>query len=151
MKHIFTIAICTLLAVGCASNKPTSQHEQIAKNVQALPTVLEVQTVTRGFYNQAVIANGSVLLKKNKEDAGVSRTLTEQELIDLTQAYNAFELEKLNDYVSDSNLRAVDASTLTVIKITNNGDMFISNDFDTVNPPAELKPLVNRVQQLFNE
>lgn len=152
MKHIFILVACMLTLTNCTSSKNSEEiTERVSKNMQPLPTILEVETATRGFYNQVVIANGVAIVKKTRDEVGVSHKLTSKQLQELTIAYNDFELDKINDYVSDSNLSSFDASTITAIKVTNKGDIYISNDFDTVNPPAAFKALVNCVNQIFNE
>lgn len=152
MKHIFTLVVCMLTLVNCTSTKNSEDStERVTKNMQPLPTILEVETATRGFYNQVVIANGVAIVKKTRDGVGVSHKLTPKQVQELTLAYNDFELDKMNEYISDSNLNSVDASTVTAIKITNKGDVFISNDFDTVNPPVVFKALISCVNQIFNE
>jgi len=150
MKNIFGLIICIICLISCTSTKNSSQVSENI-NPRSLPTILEIETATRGFYNQIIIANGNAIVKKTRNGTEESYKLNQKQLQDLTKAYNDFELEKLNDYVSDSSMSSMDASTVSVIKITNSGDVYLSNDFDTANPPIQYKALVTCINQIINK
>lgn len=148
MKHFFTLAICLSVLFACNSSKELDATSKAktnlnAKNMQALPQKIELEVVSRGFYNAIILQDGMLTVKKNHEDLGTPLKLNSTQLQEFKIAYNQFELSKLDEYLPTTNKRFSDASKASSIKITKDNVEYISNDFDTNNPPVEFSDLVS--------
>jgi hypothetical protein len=148
MKHFFTLAVCLSVLFACNSSKESTETTSktktnlSSKNMQALPQKIEMEIVSRGFYNALILQDGLLTVKNNREDLGKTLKLNSNQLQEFKVAYNQFELSKLDEYLPTTNKRFSDASKASSIKITKNNVEFFSNDFDTNNPPLELSDLV---------
>nr|WP_317631104.1 hypothetical protein [uncultured Flavobacterium sp.] len=148
MKYIFTIAMCLASLLSCNSTKNTEDTNKPSvsnKTLQPLPNTIEVETVARGLYKNVVITNGIAIFKADRTDVGTTVKLTKEQLQALKLAYNEFELDRINEYLSTTEKRFSDASAASSIKIINNNVEYVSNDFDTSNPPIEFSTLIKTI------
>ena len=148
MKHFFTLAVCLSVLLSCNSSKESTDTTSktktnlSSKNMQALPQKIEMEIVSRGFYNALILQDGILTVKKDYEDLGKTLKLNSGQLQEFKIAYNQFEVSKLDEYLPTTNKRFSDASKASSIKITKDNVEYVSNDFDTNNPPVEFLDLV---------
>jgi len=152
MKHVFTLIICAFLMGACTTTKNVeNQAAQLHKTHQNLPSILEIEAVGKQSYQQVVIANGVAIIKNSRKGNQTKQKLSKKQLEALTQAYQFLDVAQLNDYVSEPRFNQPEETAIAVLKISNQGKTYISNDFDTANPPEQFKALVACVQQIINE
>ncbi|MEO6903327.1 MAG: hypothetical protein ABI315_09245 [Bacteroidia bacterium] len=115
---------------------------------------IEFKSSTRGFQKHITFTKDSIFIKVNSAtDSSLTRNYAAKfsapEWAELTKTIKDVDVSKLYSLAGPTNKRAVDAALASTIIITDKSGMdHTTPDFDDYNPNAELRKLLDAIQQL---
>lgn len=109
----------------------------------------EYEAITRGSYNKVVVSGDSVTTIKDRDMKDVTTTrLNTADRDFLLSALNKINLNTIQDLKSPTNKRQYDGALIANLVITKDGKTYQSAGFDHGEPPAEIKPVVDKIVAL---
>ena len=129
------------LGKGCASQKDLKE------------ATLEYTANTRGFYQKVTIQNQEMFVSKDRNATanGTKTRLSDQDWNELVAAFSGMDLDQLPKFKAPSEKRFYDGAAIAKLKVTYQGKVYESVDFDHGTPPKEIETLVNKVVALAKE
>ena len=125
-----------------------SCHNNITKNRQTAS--MDYEYYSRGSYHKVAINNQVVAIYDNRD---AIKPNVEKKITDTNYALLINELEKLNfdaiaTYNDPTQKRFYDGAPIAVLIIKHNNVDYKSKTFDHGDPPAELKKLVDTINEI---
>jgi len=140
MKKIAFLLVTIILAAGCGAKK-TSAPEKNADLVS-----FEYEAMTRGNYKKVIVTRDSIITIKDREMRDVVKNpISTAQWESLTEALDKVNLEGMKALKAPSNRSHVDAALAAYLKVIKAEETYNSSTFDHGNPPAEIKPLVDKI------
>ena len=141
MRLLSLLLLSVILGKGCSDPKELKQ------------ATLEYTANTRGFYQKILVQNQQMYVSKDRNSAakGTKTVLSDADWNQLVAAFSSLELEKLSTYKAPSEKRFYDGAAIAKLKVTYEGKVYESVDFDHGAPPKEIEKLVNKVVALAQE
>lgn len=148
MKKLFTLfAVSLVLVTGCASKKKA--QENTAK--QASNLEFEYKAITRGTQLNVVISKAGIwvsTVRGNKPEAKKIDTVQWDELVKLYNNNITEKKVKMEELDAPSKKHQFDGALAANLTIKSGEVTQTSVTFDHGNPPAQIKPLVDKIIQL---
>ena len=108
---------------------------------------IELKEQTRGTNRIFTIKNGKL---ENSTNGNVtSQELPENEWMKISKLAEKIDTENISRLIAPSTHRYSDAALASTLIIHKNGNEYQSSDFDSGNPPAELKDLYTEIQRII--
>ncbi|MGQ7945828.1 hypothetical protein [Flavobacterium sp. WC2509] len=98
---------------------------------------------SRGFYNNTVVENKTVLFTNTRDGKPVSSSLTDEQWNALITEFQKVDLEEIPNLKAPTQKRFHDGAAMANLKITYKGKNYESQTFDNGFPPEKIKNLVN--------
>lgn len=129
-----------LIATSCATkNSMEKSTSQISK--------ISLTERTRGTNRIFTIENGKI---ENSTNGNISsQQLPEIEWLKIARSAEKIEEENISKLTAPSTHRYSDAALASTLIIYKNGSEYHSSEFDSGNPPAELKELYTEIQKVI--
>lgn len=137
MKLLVAIAMVFFLGKGCSK-----------ENVKDMQTSqIEYTANTRGFYQKLMLENGVLRISedRNSDVKAEVLKLSKDDSQSLVVAFQEIDLEQLSDYKAPTEKRFYDGAAIGKLKITIQGKVYESQDFDHGNPPVEIEQFVDKL------
>jgi hypothetical protein len=149
MKNILSILALTLvIATGCKSSKANAyaSGEKVARG----GTSYEYHAYTRGTKLDIVIKDGTIAAHKGRPGEAVAEPREYYVFEDsiLTEKASKINLDNLETLEVPSKKHQFDGAMAATLTITANGKTYTTPTFDHGNPPAEVKPLVDKIIEI---
>ena len=124
---------------------PNHQCADQIKSVQEIDFVAYT-AATRGSSFSCKINSSRILIQsQGGESFEKTREISSEEWKTISRSINDLNPDSISDYTSSTNSRALDRSRMAGVMISVNQVLYESEAFDEGNPPAELKPLVDKI------
>lgn len=148
MKKLFTLfALGLVLVTGCASKKKA--QEEAAK--QAANLEFEYKAITRGSQYNVVISKAGIwasTVRGNKPEAKKIESVQWDELVKLYNDNVTKKGVKLEELEAPSKKHQFDGAMAANLTVRSGEQATTSITFDHGNPPAQIKPVVDKIVQL---
>lgn len=146
MKNCIIFASALFLAVSCSTNKEVGDKTNNDKTVvgKALIQSISLSESTRGTQRVFTITPGKIETTKNGVLA--SSILSDSEWKTLSEQTAKLNLDEISTYPSPTTKRYSDAAMASVITIEKDGKTYSSAEFDSGNPPQQLRDLYMSIQ-----
>jgi len=146
MKKILSLIALTAVIVvitSCSSAKNTSSALQ--KESEGL--LFEYTAITRGSYKSVVVTPTQITTAKNRDKQdSVTKKLTADEWKAVYDYYKAIkDVNTIRDLEAPSKKHQYDGALAATLTINVADQVYNSSTFDHGNPPAEIKPLVDKI------
>ncbi|WP_312078774.1 hypothetical protein [Chryseobacterium sp.] len=147
MKISNTLFAVLMIITSCNANKTiTSEAETISANKISFSQV-SLSEKTRGINRKLTIRQNVLEINNNGQSA--SSELSSDDVRMISNTIDEVNIDKIGTYPSPTTKRYSDAALYSVISIEKNGKTYTSSDFDSGNPPQELKELYDNLQRLI--
>lgn len=147
LKITFIAFILLLISLSCMQKKQIANSENVSaqKNDQIGIEKIELSEQTRGTRRLISINHEalSVDLNGNKSTSKI----TNNDWLQIVEKVKQIDLEKLSTYPSLTTGRFSDAALASGISITAKGKIYRSVEFDSDQPPVELKSLYELIKK----
>ncbi|WP_262149305.1 hypothetical protein [Chryseobacterium foetidum] len=146
MKNYVALAFSLLLTVSCNTSKEVGGKTNNDKTVagKALIQSISLSESTRGTQRLFTITPGKV--ETNKNGAVESKILSDLEWKSVSEQTAELNLAEISTYPSPTTKRYSDAAMASVITIEKDGKTYSSAEFDSGNPPQQLRDLYMSIQ-----
>lgn len=139
--------ILVLSGIHCQNQ---SKNVNIEKNINATPQKTKIEKIelteqTRGFHTIITFTPKSKISSFNGEKKQASMSPSDWERISRQAA--AIDLSKISTLEAPTSGRHSDQAMISNLIITSNGTTYTSANFDSGNPPKELKSLYEEFQR----
>lgn len=150
MKKIVSLLVLTLtVATGCKSSKTSTSAA--AKKLAENTVTYEYNAYTRGTAMHILINNFGIGASKGQPNTKADETFRVVDKKDrnaLLEQTAKIDLDKLETLEAPTKKHQFDGALAAMLKITIDGKAYQTVTFDHGNPPAEIKPLVEKIIQL---
>ena len=136
-SFFFTILLSTLLFSACKNS--------MSRESNSLYKVL-LSERTRGTNRLFTITSKEIQTSLNGNS--IKSEITKNQNLEIKKLVENISLETISKLESPSTKRFSDGALSTTITIIKNDKEYKSSDFDSGNPPAELKSLYDEIQKL---
>lgn len=139
MRFTTSIIISIMLAASCDSTKIENFNQ----------AVLEYSASTRGFYLKVVLSNQMVNVSKERNsNTDYFSRISTNEWTALEENLSNLNLDILPALNAPSERRFSDGAAIAIFKITYDGKIYETTEFDHGNPPQDIKNLVENMISL---
>ncbi len=132
MKIISLLFLTLFLGKSCQSQ--TDLDMETAK--------IEYTANTRGFFQNIIVENKTVLITNTREGKPVSTSLTETQWHTVVAEFKKVNLEEIPNLKAPTEKRFHDGAAMANLNITYKGKTYESQTFDNGFPPEQIKKLV---------
>ncbi|KQS94249.1 hypothetical protein [Chryseobacterium sp. Leaf394] len=146
MKNYVIFASALFLAVSCNTNKEVVNKTNNDQTVvdKALIQSISLSESTRGTQRVFKVTPGKIETTKNGVVTG--SILSDSEWKTLSGQTVKLNLAEISTYPSPTTKRYSDAALASVITIEKDGKTYSSSEFDSGNPPQQLRDLYMSIQ-----
>lgn len=139
--------ILVLSSIHCQNqSKSGSTEKNLTINTQqAKIEKIELTEQTRGFHTTIILTPQSKTTSFNGEEN--KSPISPSEWKNISQQAAAIDLSKISTLEAPTSGRHSDQAMISTLIITSNGTTYTSANFDSGNPPKELKPLYDEFQR----
>lgn len=138
---LILFTVLTVIVNKCSSSDTKTLREEL---------IIEYDAKTRGSQSKVIIKNDSlVVMEEGKQQGVFYYSLSDKEWNSLIKEIQKIDRTQIKNFKAPTNKRAVDATRTAQIRVLHNENIYESNLFDEGAPPAELKPLVDKVVGLY--
>ncbi|MES2487208.1 MAG: hypothetical protein V4581_14830 [Bacteroidota bacterium] len=145
MKKILTLLVLTLVvATGCKSQDTSAQAKKLAQS----EVKYEYRAHTRGSKIDIVISNFGISASKGRPGEAAAeafKAIPAKEQDILIKETAKINLDGLETLEAPTKKHQFDGALAATFKITVDGKEYQTVTFDHGNPPAEIKPLVEKI------
>jgi hypothetical protein len=103
---------------------------------------IEYTANTRGFYNNVIVENKTVLTTNTRNGKPVSNMLTDAQWDTIVTEFKKVNLEEIPNLKAPTEKRFHDGAAMANLKIAYKGKTYESQTFDNGFPPEQIKKLV---------
>jgi hypothetical protein len=164
MKNILLLATTLSILVSCTTdsietkNTPSNVQENdyttsenIYKSTKPTlneDTVIEINIVTRGFYQQINITKNELTKYSSGIVSNITNPISTISWEKLNAEFSGLRLSKIPYYKAPSDMRLYDGAFTETLTITHLGQTYTSMPYDAGNPPARLKNFITYAKSL---
>lgn len=136
----FLIVLLSLLFVdnGCSQTS----------NINTDAISFEYSAMSRGQFLEIKVNKKTTSIKKNRNDAAISKPTEEKKWETLLNALKSVTIENIQNLKAPSENRFFDGAAIGHLKITYKGKTYESQSFDHGNPHDEIAQLVKEMLSL---
>lgn len=149
MNYKTTLLLITsfFLSIGCLSQKKNSISENKSSQKTGESTIqkIELTEQTRGTNRLITFSTNSVIVDLNGNKK--TSTLSSSDWKNIIQEAELIDLEKLSTYEAPTTHRFTDGALASTIILTVDGKQYRSANFDSGQPPAELKAIYSKLKE----
>lgn len=147
LKITIIASIIALVSVSCIPKKQIANSENVStqKNDQIDIEKIELSEQTRGTRKLIIIKPEALDINLNGNKS--TSKITTNDWQQIVEKVKQIDLEKLSTYPSHTTGRFSDAALASGISITAKGNVYRSVEFDSDQPPVELKSLYELVKK----
>lgn len=147
LKITIIASIIALVSISCMPKKQISNSENVStqKNDQIDIEKIELSEQTRGTRRLISINPEAVNIDLNGNKS--TSKITTNDWQQIVEKVKQIDLEKLSTYPSHTTGRFSDAALASGISITAKGKVYRSVEFDSDQPPVELKSLYELIKK----
>ncbi|WP_296683015.1 hypothetical protein [Flavobacterium sp.] len=135
MKKAIVLLFTILFFAGCAGQKKV-----VDSSIK-----VEYKAYSRGFYQTIRVENQMVFISKSREEKPVVAKLSTADWKSVILAVQELDLEMLSQLKAPTEKRLFDGAAIASLKITKQGKLYESQNFDHGYPPAETEKIVNKM------
>ncbi|MBF6608581.1 MAG: hypothetical protein ITG00_07565 [Flavobacterium sp.] len=137
MKIAGLIMMVLFLAKGCENEKAAEE------------LILEYTANTRGFYERITIEGQAAYVTSDRDATtrGESVKISDSDWKNLVALFMAADIEGMHALKAPTEKRFYDGAAIAKLKVTLNGKVYESAEFDHGMPPAEIAALVNKINE----
>jgi hypothetical protein len=136
MKILSTFILMLFMAKGCTNSELKKEIENIS---------FEYEAHTRGGYKKVLAKQDTVYTITKRDGEAVEKTLSKSDWNSLLNLLSKVDATKIADLKAPSEKRFYDGAMIAQLKVIYKDKTYESASFDHLNPPSEIKDLVNKV------
>ena len=163
MKNLFillalalTLISCTTEEISSTTNENSTNVSQVETNQQRVgatqtlnaTTQIVIKAVTRGFSSSIVVKNSKITKSSTGVVPPMTITITTAKWNVLKQKFTAMNLSNISTYNAPSCTSCTDAGYSETLEITHNGVTYTSQNYDSSNPPSQLKGFITYIKSI---
>jgi hypothetical protein len=135
MKKAIVLLFTTLFFAGCVGQK-----KAVDSSIK-----VEYKAYSRGFYQTISVENQMVFISKSRDEKPVAFKLSAAEWNDWNTMLQELDVASLHTWKAPTEKRLFDGAAIANLKITKQGKVYESQNFDHGYPPAETEKIVNKM------